>query len=204
MKTKPRLICALAAAGVFAGLCAIIPRIRAEDSPSKSGPALPFNVYDEKGDTNNHYQPSGWMGNSQAVRMDDGCVTSPHSGKTCFRCQYTAAGDWGGVAWQDPVNDWGDRPGGWNLAGHVKLTFWARGEAGGETVNFKFGILGSDKKYPDSSGDELDAVKLTTDWHEYTFNLAGKNLSDIKTGFVWTVEGQGHPVIFYLDDIRFE
>ena len=71
-------------------------------------------------------------------------------------------------------------------------------------MTFKFGILGADKKYPDSAGDELDDVKLTADWKEYDIDLAGKDLTRIKTGFVWTVTGQGRPVAFFLDDIRFE
>jgi hypothetical protein len=29
-------------------------------------------------------------------------------------------------------------------------------------------------------------------------------MSCIKTGFVWTVAGQGAPVVFYLDAVRFE
>jgi hypothetical protein len=35
-------------------------------------------------------------------------------------------------------------------------------------------------------------------------DLEGKDLTRIKTGFVWTLAGQGAPVVFYLDDIRFE
>jgi hypothetical protein len=29
-------------------------------------------------------------------------------------------------------------------------------------------------------------------------------LSRIKTGFAWTLAANGHPVTFYLDDIRYE
>jgi hypothetical protein len=204
LKATPRLIRSLAAFGVLAALGTGIWKIRAEDGPAKPGVKLPFPVYDKKGSANNHYIPSGWMGNSKAVKMDDGCTTNPHDGKTCFRFEYTESGDWAGIVWQYPANDWGEQPGGWNLTGARKLTFWARGESGGETVTFKFGILGADKKYPDSAGDELDDVKLTADWKEYDIDLAGKDLTRIKTGFVWTVTGQGRPVAFFLDDIRFE
>jgi hypothetical protein len=204
MQARPRLIPSLAALGVFAGLCAGIQGIRAEDPPARQGVKLPFNVYDEKGGVNNHYLPSGWMGNFKGVKMDEGCTANPHGGKTCLRFEYTAPDDWAGVVWQDPANDWGDLPGGWNLTGARKLTFWARGENGGETVTFKFGILAADKKYPDSAGDELDDTRLTADWKQYSIDLSGKDLTRIKTGFAWTVRGQDRPVIFYLDDIRFE
>jgi len=144
------------------------------------------------------------MGNTKAIKMDEACTNNPHAGKTCLRFDYTEAGDWSGIVWQDPADDWGDQAGGYNLTGARKLTFWARGEKGGETVNFKFGVLGTDKKYSDSDSGQSGDLKLTQVWTKYTIDLNGKDLSHIKTGFVWTLAGQGQPVTFYLDDIRFE
>jgi len=95
-------------------------------------------------------------------------------------------------------------PGGWNLTGAKRLSFWARGDKGGEIVSFKFGILGPDKKYSDSATGESTDLKLTRQWTVYTIDLTGKDLTRVKTGFVWTLRGQGHPVVFYLDDIRYE
>jgi hypothetical protein len=34
--------------------------------------------------------------------------------------------------------------------------------------------------------------------------LSGLDLSRIITGFAWVVAGQGAPVTFYLDDVRYE
>ena len=113
-------------------------------------------------------------------------------------------GLWAGIVWQDPANDWGDQPGGFNLTGAKKLKFWARGDKGGESVSFKFGVLGTDKKYSDSATGAINDLKLTKEWTEYSIDLAGKDLARIKTGFVWTVDGQGSPVVFFLDDIRLE
>ena len=118
------------------------PAIHAEDAPAAQSVKLPFTIYDEKGSTNNHYVASGWMGNTKATKMDEGCTNNPHSGKTCLRFEYNAAEDWAGIVWQDPANDWGDQAGGYNLTGAKKLTFWARGDKGDETITFKFGILG--------------------------------------------------------------
>lgn len=165
---------------------------------------LPFYVYENQSSRTNHYTPSGWMGKAAAIKMNPGWKENPHSPPTCLQFQFTAAADWAGVVWQDPVNDWGDSDGGWNLTGAKKLVFWARGEAGGETVSFKFGLLGSDKKFFDSASGGLDGVALTKEWKEYAIDLTYQNLARIKTGFCWTVAGQGHPVTFYLDDIRFE
>lgn len=202
MKIKKQPLQNLIIGCVFIGLCAGIQTLRAEDaSPAVK---LPFTVYDEKGGPNNHYIPSGWMGTTKGIKMDDGCAVNPHAGKTCLKVEYTEPAEWAGVVWQDPVNDWGDQAGGSNLTGAKKLTFWARGEKGGEVVSFKFGILGSDKKYSDTGSGDLTDVKLTKEWKEYSIDLAGKNLTRIKTGFVWTLAGQGAPVAFYIDDIQYE
>jgi len=37
-----------------------------------------------------------------------------------------------------------------------------------------------------------------------SIDLSGKDLSRIKTGFVWIATGQGAPIDFYLDDIQYE
>ena len=204
MQNKHRLTHTIAVACVLAGLCASIQTLRAEDASVAKAVKLPFTVYDEKGSANNHYIPSGWMGNTKAMKMNDGCTINPHAGKTCLKFDYTAEDNWGGIVWQDPANDWGDQAGGWNLTGAKKLKFWARGEKGDEVVSFKFGILGSDKKFSDSANGEMADVKLTKDWTEYSIDLAGKDLTRIKTGFCWSLAGQSAPVVFYLDDIRFE
>lgn len=164
---------------------------------------LPLVVYDEGTQTDLPYTPSGYMGNTGAIKMDMNSPDHPHTGKTCLEVTYTASDNWGGVVWQDPANDWGDRPGGQNLSGAKALTFWARGAQGGEVVTFQFGLLGKDKTYSDTASGKLDKVALTKDWKQYTIDLTGKDLSRIKTGFCWVVAGQGHPVQFSLDDIRY-
>jgi hypothetical protein len=149
------------------------------------------------------YVPSGWMGETKSVTMDEKSAEQPHGGRTCTRFEYALGGEWAGVAWQHPVNDWGDLPGGYDLTGARRLAFWARGAEGGERVKFGFGLLGRDKKYGDSARGETE-VTLTKGWKQYDIGLRGKSLQRIKTGFFWTLAGQGRPVVFYLDDVRYE
>jgi len=165
--------------------------------------SLPFIVYadDMKGLP---YVWSGWMGNHAAIGMDEASSISPNSGARCMKLEYRANDGFGGIVWQSPANDWGDAAGGFNLTGAKKLTFFARGEAGGEAVNFAMGVIGKDKKFPDSGSGELDNVVLTKEWKQYEIDLSGKDLSCIKTGFVWIVNAKGKPVTFYLDDIKYE
>jgi len=147
---------------------------------------------------------SGWEGKLDAIAMDEKCMDNPHTGATCMKCSFKSNDNFGGIVWQSPANDWGDLPGGKNLTGATKLTFWARGDEGGEVVNFSLGVLGKDKPFHDSDSAALKDVELTKDWKQYTIDLTGKDLSCIKTGFVWIVGSKGKPVTFYLDDIQYE
>ena len=179
-------------------------RVEAPSSLAKARAAkLPLSLYAEEGDAPT-YLPAGWMGDVKAIKLDPACTTKPHAGKTCLRCDFTASTGWGGVVWQDPPGDWGDRPGGYDLTGAKKVTFWARGEAGGEVVSFEFGNLPADKKFHDTAKGSLPKVTLTPEWTRYEIAVTGADLTRIKTGFLWTLASPGHPVTFYLDDIRWE
>ena len=149
------------------------------------------------------YIPSGWMGDTKAIDMDPLCTENPHRGKTCLKVTFSQPGGWGGVVWQHPANDWGDKPGGYDLSGAERLTFWARGREGGEKVKFGFGLIGIDKKYHDSAKAEVE-VTLAKDWKQYTVDLSAHDLGCIKSGFRWAVGGQGRPVTFYLADVQYE
>jgi hypothetical protein len=150
------------------------------------------------------YAPSGWMGDVKSIRLDPACADNPRSGNTCLRCEFAAATGWGGVAWQHPANDWGDLDGGCDLRGAKRLSFWARGARGGEIVDFKFGVIPRDKKYPDTAHGALEKVALTPEWRHYEIAVANMDLSRIKTGFLWSLASGGQPAVFYLDDIRWE
>jgi hypothetical protein len=176
-------------------------KIQSEVSTT-AAPAVKLIVYAD-GAPSTPFAPSGWMGNQSAIKLDEKCTQKPHTGETCIKLQYSAPDKWGGIIWQDPPSDWGDKPGGHDLTGAAKLTFWARGEAGGERVKFVFGVIKPEKPHSDSASGEMEAV-LTKEWTQYSIDLTGKNLSRIKTGFGWTVGGQGKPITFYLDDIKYE
>ncbi len=172
-------------------------------APKRQRPDLPLVIYAESSDPMK-YAPSGWMGEVKAIRLDPACPTSPHSGKTCLRCEFAATAGWGGVAWQHPAENWGERDGGYDLTGAKRLSFWARGEHGGETVDFKFGIIARDKKYSDSAHGELKNLVLTSEWRRYTISVEKQDLSRIMTGFAWSIASPGQPVVFYLDDVSWE
>lgn len=164
---------------------------------------LPHTVYAEGTDAT-VYIPSGYMGNTGAITMTLDCETQPHAGERCLKVEYSAADQWGGVLWQSPPDDWEGRlPGGLNLEGATAVEFWVRGERGGETVNFMLGVIEGDRMYRDTAKAELKEVRLTDQWQKLRIPLNGLDLSRIKTGFGWSLAGQGEAVVFYLDDIQY-
>lgn len=168
----------------------------------KVRPRMPVAVYEE-GFDGMPWAPSGWMGGVDYLTIDGENTDNPHQGEHSVKIEYTGKFNWVGVAWQNPSNNWGEQPGGFDLTGAKSLEVWARGEYGGEKVSFGVGIIGQDKEYPDSGLAKVDDIVLTDQWTRYVVPLRKVDLSSIKTGFVVTLNGRVSPVTIYLDDIRF-
>jgi len=167
-----------------------------------------FNVYTDRVARDNHYVPSGWMGDWGDLRLIENWAEQPHSGKTCIRIEYSAkksqGAGWAGIYWQNPPNNWGTIKGGYNLTGTKKLTFWAKGEKGGEITEFKMG--GITGEYPDSASASAGVIELTENWKMYTMDLTNLDLSYISGGFCWVTSYYDNPngCVIFLDDIRYE
>ena len=164
--------------------------------------ALPKAVYKDGADS--PWIPSGYMGSDLSkFSVDTKCTDNPHSGAHCMKVKWTDAGGWAALNWQSPANDWGDAPGGANLAGAKFLQFWARGYLGDEKVSFHLGGIGPDRAFPDSGKAERKDLVLTDEWKRYRIDLEGVDLSCIKTGFGFSFGGQGSVKTFFLDDIEY-
>src|SRR5690242_11536962 len=87
---------------------------------SWSATNFPFYIYKEFHSRDNHFAPSGWMGDYGDIQLDDHWKPAPQA-KTVIRITYTADAKqnngWTGMYWQNPPNNWGSRPGGFNLNG---------------------------------------------------------------------------------------
>lgn len=169
---------------------------------------FPFPVYTEHQAISDHYSPSGYMGDVKDIQMDTNYRGAPHDGETCIRVIYSgkkSSGEgWAGVYWLDPPNNWGKNPGGYDLTGAGQLSFWARGEEGGERIEFKMG--GIENKYKDTAKRSSGIIELTQNWGKYTIGLSGLDLTRIIGGFVWVIKQEDHPngCKFYLDNILYE
>lgn len=180
-------------------------------APAFPPAGMPFQVYADGGSPRNHYVPSGYMGDTQAVAMNQYWTGHPHRGKTCIKVTYRGAvpggEEWAGVYWQSPADNWGTVPGpaAYDLSRARRLTFWVRGTTGTERVQFLAdGITG---RYGDSlrPAVKTPALKLSTAWKQVTITLAGKNLKHIIGGFGWVAAALRNPhgAVFYLDDITY-
>ena len=107
-------------------------------------------VYKDFGLTENHFtQKAKMFGSDEELvkDMDENWRENPYSGTSCIRCEVTTAqDDWGGWLFLNgclpkgettPLLNDGSADGqGLDLTGAEELRFMARGENGGETVEF--------------------------------------------------------------------
>ena len=103
------------------------------------------------------------MGDTSDISFSDTETMRPHAGRTCIKFGYQAqgGGGWAGIFWQNPANNWGSRPGaGYDLSRYKKLTFWARGEKGGEVLT-EVKVGGIKGEHPDSSETSISCHSRT-------------------------------------------
>ncbi len=187
-------------------VCGFAQEAAQTSAPASAGKT--FVVYADKKSAENHFIPSGWMGDTGDIKMNDAAADNPYTGTTAIQFEYSgkkAQGQgWAGVYWQNPANNWGSKKGGFDLTGMTKVTFWARGAKGGEVIQ-KFVVGGVKGTYPDSANVEMGPVELTDTWKEYTINLAGKDLSYVSGGFGWVTTSDLNPngAVFYIDEIKY-
>jgi hypothetical protein len=184
------------------------PDLTAEDDSTN----FPFYVYADSSSLDNHFIPSGWMPATAAkdVQLNTNWKNLPFSGNTCVRVAYenNSGTRWAGIYWQQPANNWGTVPeAGYDLQGAQKLTFWARGDQGGEVIyEFKMGGLSSGQD-PDSDSASIGPIELSKEWEKYEIDLRGRDLSYVIGGFAWATNidvNDPDGIVFYIDEIKYE
>ncbi|MBK8900557.1 MAG: hypothetical protein IPM53_05195 [Anaerolineaceae bacterium] len=183
---------------------------------NQTNQATEFVVYDEYVSEQNHFAPSGWMGDLADISYYECDRSDPYSGDVAIRVSYQPAGPagWAGIYWQEPAGNWGKTANeGFDLSGATGISFAAKGEHGGELISFGIGGIGCNDPnapYPDSLCPALrldpDPIALTTEWEVYTLPIPGNSdLSSMIGGFFWAASGVDNPngITFYLDDIKY-
>ncbi|WP_299112664.1 glycoside hydrolase family 2 TIM barrel-domain containing protein [uncultured Winogradskyella sp.] len=163
--------------------------------------SLPFYIYNNGEEL--PYLPSGYMGNYKAMDVDLNSKDEAHTGKTSIKISYNAVGDWYGLAFVDPANDWGDILGGYNISGAKTFSFWAKASFDDVYATIGFGLIDADKPFPDTAKKSIE-IKLTNQWKKYTIKTKKLDLSCIRSGLVLFSNGNGFPYKIYIDDVVFE
>lgn len=165
--------------------------------------------------------PIGWMSGKEGdiesyISLESGsdCQVSAK----CPKFTYKAGGEWGGVYWwpltcgaEGDDATWEKvrngtcginvlQAGGFSTV--HRLAFWARGDQGGEVIEFKIGGTDISPK----PGRSLGKVSLKSSWEQYQIDLEGVDLTNAVGLFLWSATDIDNPegAVFYLDDVRFE
>lgn len=164
--------------------------------------------------------PAGWMsgGGNPALYLSLNSGKNCTPGSSCIELVYQKRGGWGGIYWWPPGCGPSGTPDAWErlrtgqcaidlkratgIHEFTRLSFWARGQRGGESVEFKIG--GHD--IPPTPERSLGSRSLTTEWTQYFIDLEGVDLSKAAGLFAWTASDLNNPqgATFSLQDIRFE
>jgi hypothetical protein len=134
--------------------------LSADQSEKKQQKPKPFDVIAK-------FCPSGWMGDLEKepkyVEFFDGWKKEPHSTPVCVKITYTfGPTGWAGIYWHNKPNNWGEKPGNnFQKKRYKKITFWAKGEKGGEMVEFKAGGIDNTSKKPKGKYKYKDSFEVT-------------------------------------------
>jgi len=186
-----------------------------------------IHVYQDVSSAGNHFHERGLFigegGTILSVGIDGSFSQLRHSGATStrFSLQRVAANNYGGFVFLNGTLDLCEtRPSlnfgtvenaGVDLTGAIALTFFARGETGGERVQFFMGGVGHRDfaPFPDSALETKIDVILTDEWQQFTIPLAGRSdLGGVLGGFGWVAsagENLSFPdqIVFFVDEIQY-
>lgn len=185
----------------------------AVDAPANGPVPLPFFVSDQ-------FVPSGFMGDSPAsmnaitMKHDSASCKSPRppgAGGDCYSITWAptppdGGSAWAGVYWQSPSDNWGTKPGKAIAPGATKVSFYAAGAVGGETIQLCTGGIGSaSTAYKDTFSAKSQPIALTTAWTRYEISLQGASYTSVLGAFCWTAAASAPmSAQLYIDDLKWE
>lgn len=152
-----------------------------------------------------NFIPSGYMGDVKNISIVLYHTDDSRPDSICTKITLTPGDSgWGGVYWQYTENNWCKDF--INLSKFKKLTFYVRGDIGGEVVKFKIG-----QRCGDSYVSNDIIRKINNEWTQVVIDLQGKDLSRISGVFCWFAAIRDCPkclsrgyLQFYLDDVQLE
>jgi hypothetical protein len=167
-----------------------------------------------------HYAPSGGMGDAAVLGSvtiaTDGaaCSAAPAAALkgACYTVTYKpqpivapATSTWAGFYWQYPDNNWGSTQPLTIASGAKDISFYAKGMAGGESIEFEAGGIMS-QTMPFQDGFSVNnTFKLTTAWTKYTLPMPGSYAGGVLGAFAWVATApNANTVTFFVTGIVWE
>jgi hypothetical protein len=221
--------------GAFLGgaACEGTPRAAVDDAIAFLGSTMDrfhdrFVLYEDVSSAGNHFLPFGKLPDEDApVTVNGSWTERPHSGATAIRFGFDGP-DYGGYYMMNGVLQGEERAprvnfgvvpnAGIDLSGATTVSFWARGEHGGEQIDFfvagvgrsaETGVQDPESPFPDSSPRAPafgNVFTLSNEWQRFTIDVSHLDLSYVLGGFAWVATHERNPdgVTFYVDDVVYE
>ena len=147
------------------------------------------------------------VGANRRFHLDKTNATDAHSPPDAWKITFEARGGFGGFCWKNRAGNEGEVAGD-NLSagGYRRISFWARGEKGGEVAEFRAGGLGNVKtRHRDSLDVSTGKIKLGAGWHDYSIFVKDADLSSVMTPFCVLMyrEDNAQDAVVYVDDIEY-
>jgi hypothetical protein len=147
------------------------------------------------------------VGATKRIRWEKTEAVDAHSPPDAWKISFDASGDFAGICWKNKPGNEGEVPGDdLSKGGYRRISFWARGAAGGEAVEFRAGGLGNVKtRYKDSFDLSAGRLRLTSAWKEYGIYVTNADLSSVMTPFCVLLHREDNPgaAVIYVDDIAY-
>ena len=171
-----------------------------------------------------HYKPTGGMGDATvagAVTIGTdaaACAGEPAAANQglCYAVTYHpqpfpvgASSTWAGFYWQYPDNNWGAMQPLTIATGAKDISFYAKGQAGGESITFEAGgILNTvSVATPYTDGFTISmTITLTNTWTRYTLPMTGLTYAGgVLGGFGWVASvSSQNTVSFFVHGLVWE
>ena len=153
------------------------------------------------------YPTTDNIGAKRKIHLEQVSGVEAHSGPEGWKLQFEKSADFAGVCWKNKAGNEGEFPGDdLSKAGYRRISFWAKGQNGGEVAEFRAGGLGHIKtRHRDSFDVTAGKIKLNPTWSEYSMYVSDVDLSSVMTPFcvLFHSEDNADGAVIYLDDLQY-
>lgn len=199
----------------FASGCAllVLAHCKREPAPEQSAQPLSAAAPAEQGtavpplEIDRAFPVTDLIGAKRKVHLERTSTPGAHSPPEAWKIQFEKSAGFGGACWKNKAGNEGEAPGeDLSAAGYRRISFWAKGERGGEIAEFRAGGLGNIKtRYRDSFDVTAGKIKLDREWKEYSIYVSDADLSSVMTVFcvLFHHEDNSDGAVVYLDDMQY-